>query len=139
MRGERSPVELLTPLLGRIGGVIATAPEDPQAIPASAIADAARTVFGPDIPVRTVDGVTDALLAAIEGAGEDGRVVVTGSLYVVGEARRFLLPRGMAVPTGVHVRIEAEVVDDDLDDELVVPDDEDDEFFEDEDYGSDRL
>jgi dihydrofolate synthase/folylpolyglutamate synthase len=138
MRGERSPDELLVPLVGRIGSVVATAPEDTQAIPASAIADASRRVFGAEIPVTAVMGVTEALQAAMEDVGEDGRVVVTGSLYVVGEARRHLLPRGMAVTTGVHVRIEAVVDDVELaEDHVDLVDDDDDEFFEAEDYGSD--
>lgn len=139
MRGDRNPEELLEPLAGLVGSVYATAPEDEAAIASGAIAAAARKVFGEGVAVSEVGDVPTALSTAIESAGADGRVVVAGSLYVVGEARAVLLPRGMALPSGVHVRIEAEV------DEGDEPDDPDD-FYDDveddpdhDDYGSDLL
>lgn len=91
-RGERDPVELLTPLRGLVGEVIATAAGDPEAVPADSVAAAAREVFGPDTPVDVVTPVAEAAVEAVDRAGEDDAVVVTGSLYVVGEARTRLLP-----------------------------------------------
>lgn len=64
--------------------VTCTAPS-PRAYPASVLAEAARS-----LGVRTVieaDAVSDALDAAMAAAGPDDVVLVTGSLYVVGEAR----------------------------------------------------
>jgi hypothetical protein len=116
--------------------VIATAPVDEHAIHAHTIAEAARRVFGPDVPVTTVEQVPEAVRQAIDAAGESGQVAVTGSLYVVGEARRELLPRGTALPTGVHVRIEAVVEDEEADVEW---EQDDDEYGEAEDFGSDSL
>jgi len=52
----------------------------------------------------------------MEAAGSDGSVVVTGSLYVAGEARAALVGTEFR-PSGVHVRFEAEIDDDELDDE----------------------
>ena len=54
----------------------------------------------------------------MEAAGSDGSVVVTGSLYVAGEARAALVGTDFR-PSGVHVRFEAET-----DDEFDIDDDE---------------
>jgi dihydrofolate synthase/folylpolyglutamate synthase len=86
-RGERNSVELLTPLRGLVGEVIATAAADPTAVPAQEVAAAAREVFGADVPVETVTPVAQAITEALHRVGEDDAVIVTGSLYVVGEAR----------------------------------------------------
>ena len=43
--------------------------------------------------VTTVEAVADAVERAIEVAGADEQVVVTGSLYVVGAARATLVRR----------------------------------------------
>jgi dihydrofolate synthase/folylpolyglutamate synthase len=86
-RGERDPAKLLTPLLGVVDEVIATAPDDDDAIEAGEIARAARQVFGEDTVVEAVTPVTQALTEALHRVSETEAVVVTGSLYVVGEAR----------------------------------------------------
>ena len=54
----------------------------------------------------------------MDAAGTDGFVVVTGSLYVAGEARAALVGTEFR-PSGVHVRFESET-----DDESELDDDE---------------
>jgi len=109
-RGSRDVAQLLEPLAGAIGRVWATAADDPSAIPAHEVAAAAGRTLG--VPVQIVERVPDAVAAAMQEAGPGGAVVVTGSLYVVGEARGILVGEEVA-PSGVHVRYEASVVDDD--------------------------
>jgi len=89
-RGERNPVELLQPLRGLVGDIIATEADDATAVPAQAVAAAAQDVFGADVPVEVVTPVAQAVTEALDRAAPDEAVVVTGSLYVVGEARRRL-------------------------------------------------
>ena len=64
--------------------MIATAANWPRAIPADTLGTALNH-YGP--PVEIVPNVGDAVKRAIELAGENGTVLVTGSLYVASEAR----------------------------------------------------
>lgn len=89
-RGERDPIELFAPLRGLVGAVIATAPDDPTAVAAQSVAAAARDVFGAEIPVDVVTPVGQAVTEALDRVAPEEAVIVTGSLYVVGEARRRL-------------------------------------------------
>src|SRR4051812_47577365 len=65
-------------------GVIACAVDFVRAMPPEEIADAARSL---GLDVEVVRRVPDAVQRAIAIASEDDLVLVTGSLYVVGEAR----------------------------------------------------
>ena len=85
-RGDRDPVGLLATLDGAVDEVIATAADDPDAVPAEVVADAARAAL-PGVRVEAVTAVGDAVAAALARADADDAVVVTGSLYVVGDAR----------------------------------------------------
>ena len=108
MRGRRSPGEVLGPLGSIAGHLWATAPDDPGAIDPVQIAASAGPALGSGSTV--VAGVPEAVTAAMEAAGSDGSVVVTGSLYVAGEARAALVGTDFR-PSGVHVRFEAETED----------------------------
>lgn len=82
----RKPAELLEPLsVLRPSHVIGTAADWAKARKPGEVATAA-TEMGLD--AEAVTGVTAAVDAARAHAGPDGTVLVTGSLYVVGEARR---------------------------------------------------
>jgi folylpolyglutamate synthase/dihydropteroate synthase len=70
-----------------VGRVIATAASDPTAIPADDVAAAARVVFGDEVPVEVATPVPQAITEALDQVDETGAIVITGSLYVVGEAR----------------------------------------------------
>ena len=104
MRGRRAPGEVLEPLSSLAAHLWATAPDDPGAIQPERIASSAGSTLGCGTTV--IDGVPDAVAAAMEAAGSDGSVVVTGSLYVAGEARAALIGTEFR-PSGVHVRFEA--------------------------------
>jgi folylpolyglutamate synthase/dihydropteroate synthase len=56
---------------------------------ATVIADAARAA---GLEADTVDSTADALTLARTRVSADGRILVTGSLYVVAEARPLLVP-----------------------------------------------
>jgi len=92
VRGDRDLEKLMGPLRGLVGRVIATQPADKKAIPAEEVAAIAIDVFGTEVPVEVVAPVSQAITEAIDRAGETGSVVVTGSLYVVGEALGRLKP-----------------------------------------------
>ncbi len=91
MRGDRDVDALLGHLGDLFDEVIATAANDPSAIPPEDIAASARRVFGPDVAVEVATPVAQAVTEALDRVGEDDIVVVAGSLYVVGEARSRLL------------------------------------------------
>lgn len=75
-------VERLAPL---VSGVVTTAVHHERAIPATQLAQlVARHV---DVPVLHSDSVEHAVDMASAEAGADGAVLVTGSLYLVGEVR----------------------------------------------------
>jgi dihydrofolate synthase/folylpolyglutamate synthase len=78
-------VETLAPLATR---VIAVAPDHPRARPAADL-QAAFSIAGSQ--TRGGSGVAAALRAAMDEAGSDGAICVTGSLYTVAEARAALL------------------------------------------------
>ncbi|MCX6344230.1 MAG: bifunctional folylpolyglutamate synthase/dihydrofolate synthase [Armatimonadetes bacterium] len=69
----------LAPMASKI---IATQSKWSKALPAAEMAEAARR-FCEDVEV--IDNVPDAVRSAIELAGDDGLVLVTGSFYTIGE------------------------------------------------------
>jgi dihydrofolate synthase/folylpolyglutamate synthase len=79
-------ISVLAPVAGEIFAV--TAPSE-RGIPAAEVAEAARAAM-PDREVHESGSVADGVQAALAAAGEDGAVLVTGSMYVVGEARTLL-------------------------------------------------
>jgi len=98
-------LEQLEPVLTE---VVVTAPRTPRAMPVEDLADAAHGVFGEDrVHVRRdlADAIDTALAVAETGtSGDDvaAGVVVTGSIYLVAEARSLLgaqAPDSLAVDT----------------------------------------
>lgn len=88
MNRERDPVEMLEALGARsASGVIATAADWVRAMPPEEIARAAESLGVDAEVVRSVPAAVDR---AIGRASEDDLILVAGSLYVVGEARRVL-------------------------------------------------
>jgi dihydrofolate synthase/folylpolyglutamate synthase len=82
--GSRSAAEFLRPLASRCARLVLTRPRSERAVPPEAMA---REVVG---MVREVEIAPD-LRAALRSAGGEHPVLVTGSLYLVGEARELLL------------------------------------------------
>lgn len=86
MNKGRDPVEMLEALGARRARlVVACAVDWPRAMPVEEVAEAARTL---GVEVESVRSVGDALRRASALATEDDIILVAGSLYVVGEARR---------------------------------------------------
>jgi dihydrofolate synthase/folylpolyglutamate synthase len=71
--------------------LIASRPHNPRAISAQRIAEIARNHCK---EVAVIEDVGQGVASAREKAQEDDLIVVTGSLYTVGEARDFLLSKG---------------------------------------------
>ncbi|HEX2698685.1 MAG TPA: Mur ligase family protein [Acidimicrobiales bacterium] len=70
--------------------IVACPAPSPRSQPAAAIAAAARSLGVAAVEAASVPGAVEAALAE---AGEDDRVLITGSLYVVGAARTVLRSR----------------------------------------------
>ncbi len=104
-RGERDITELVEPLSGLIGNVFATAPDDPVAIAPDVVAAAASAALG--VKAVAIPSAADAVQQATAEAGEEGGVVVAGSLYLVGEVRAEYELLGDR-SADAHLRFEAE-------------------------------
>ena len=76
--------EILFPIAER---VIVTHANNPRSASAQEIREAARRVAG---EISEAENVAAALQQATRVAGADGLVVITGSIYIVGEAMRTL-------------------------------------------------
>lgn len=86
---EKDPALMLGALdAGSAARVIACPPPSPRALDPREVALAAQALGAGQVEVAP--SVTEAVRRAVEGADPEGQVVVTGSLYVVGEARAFL-------------------------------------------------
>jgi len=83
-KAVKEMAEILFPLADR---VIATQVENPRAATGAEIREAARRVA---VEIDEAANVAAALEKAREAAGARGLVVVTGSIYIVGEAMRAL-------------------------------------------------
>jgi len=91
---DKDAAGVLAELEPVVTSIVATTNSSPRAVPATALAEVARDVFGPDrVEVRErLDDAIDLALATAEsdaalgGAG----VIVTGSIVTAGEARHLL-------------------------------------------------
>ena len=83
---DKDVAGLLAPLLPLASRVIATAVDFPRALPADDLA-AAIIALAPDVAVESVATPAAAMTAASEGGA---RVVVAGSLFLVGAVRAWL-------------------------------------------------
>ena len=85
----RDPSAMLEALAaGGVATVVACTAPSPRGLPAETIAEAARAA---GLATLSADTVGDALTLATARVADDGLLVVTGSLYVVAEARQRLL------------------------------------------------
>lgn len=92
---EKDPQEMLSALdVLDAEMVIACRPPSPRGRPASDVADAAIALGVPWSRVRVTEMVAEALDVAMDEVPEDGQVIVTGSLYVVGAARAAIRASG---------------------------------------------
>ncbi len=87
---DKDLAAILRPLLPITDMAIFTQVDHPRAAPGPALAEIA-TGLAPGAPaVRVVPGVAAAVAAGLALAGPDDLILVTGSLYVVGDARAAL-------------------------------------------------
>jgi dihydrofolate synthase / folylpolyglutamate synthase len=87
-KAVREMTEILFPIAAR---VIVTQANNPRsATPEEIRQAAARVMSCGDIEIEGVESVESALSRARQVAGQDGLIVVTGSIYIVGEAMRML-------------------------------------------------
>jgi dihydrofolate synthase / folylpolyglutamate synthase len=94
----RDPSAMLAPLAtAGVRTLVACAPASPRAQPAEAVAEVARAA---GMEVVVAGPVREGVAQALELAGEDGLVVVAGSLYVVAEARALLVDQAASAPPG---------------------------------------
>jgi dihydrofolate synthase/folylpolyglutamate synthase len=85
----RDPSAMLEALAaGGVRSVVACTAPSPRAVPASEIAEAGRAVGMRGV---STDSVVDALTLARAQVPDEGMLVVTGSLYVVADARALLV------------------------------------------------
>ncbi|HHN74369.1 MAG TPA: bifunctional folylpolyglutamate synthase/dihydrofolate synthase [Acidobacteria bacterium] len=84
----RPPQEVFAPLAGLVDAVVLTRPRSPKALATEEIA-AAIAPLCPQLDQRAEVGAAIAQARRVAGAG--GQVLVTGSLYLVGDVRRELL------------------------------------------------
>ena len=91
----RDPRDLLDPLVGAgIEMVLCVAPESPRALSGESIAAVAEELGLRAVVAPSIEAGVDVALRA---AGDDGLVLITGSLYVVGPGRQRLLEQGGSV------------------------------------------
>jgi dihydrofolate synthase/folylpolyglutamate synthase len=89
MLGGRDPSAMLAPLVAAgVGTVVACAPASPRALRAEVVAEAARSL---GVAVHVADSVPEAVEEGRRLVADDGLLLVTGSLYVVADARAILL------------------------------------------------
>lgn len=79
---------LVGPLASSIDSIIVTEPSIPRAVPA---ADVHAALRGAALPLELEPDPGAAMARAREAAGEQGEVIVAGSLYLVGDVRKRLL------------------------------------------------
>jgi dihydrofolate synthase/folylpolyglutamate synthase len=86
--GDKNVEAMLERLKPITDGVIVTAPQSERAIEPEKLA---QRVAASGIPVLVADDVENAVDMAKAEAGPEGAVLVTGSLYLVGEVRDILV------------------------------------------------
>ena len=88
--GDKNPAAMLAHLKGHVSRFYATAPDSERARSPKEVAGAARRVFDSEVEVIELVGVPTAVATAQAATPSDGGLLVTGSLYVVGEGRPVL-------------------------------------------------
>ena len=85
---DKDLASMMPEMEGRIDAVITTSVESDRAVPAAELAVRVKGLV--DVPVEPIGDPAAAADVAIRRVGEDGAVLVVGSLYVVGAVRRHL-------------------------------------------------
>ena len=98
---DRDPARVLGSLAECAASLTATTIESPRGRPAEEVAEPLRC---PSLTLRTEESPTDALKVATDAAGDQGIVVIAGSLYLAGSLRGLLeecsTPEESSAPEG---------------------------------------
>ena len=86
---DKNVDEIIEILLPKAGSLILTRPNNERALTAKQIAEFMSENYGRD-RVFLTERVDDAIKKADEITGKDGIILVTGSLYLVGEVKKIL-------------------------------------------------
>jgi len=86
---DKEVSEIAEILFPKAANIILTQPDNSRAMPADEIAAASKDLINADRCFLT-GTVSDAIAKANEITGDDSIVLITGSLYLVGEAKRIL-------------------------------------------------
>ena len=92
---DKDVPEMVATLDGHVRAVFTTAVDDPRALTPEQLAEIASSVL--DVPVEAVHGPEAALSAAVSACGGEDAVLVTGSLYLVGEIRSLIDPQPVVI------------------------------------------
>jgi dihydrofolate synthase / folylpolyglutamate synthase len=87
--GDKNVELMIEHLKPVVKGVVTTAVDEKRAVPAVELADRVAKIL-PDVPVLAAESVEFAIDMARAEAGAEGAVLVTGSIYLVGEVRERL-------------------------------------------------
>lgn len=87
--GDKNVEAMMVSLAPLIDGVVTTAPASERSVRPSQLAERIADLV--DVPVLVAEEVELAIDMARAEAGPDGAVLVAGSLYLVGEARKLLV------------------------------------------------
>lgn len=89
---EKEPHEMLAALgVDDAAVLVCCRPPSPRALDPEHVAAAARDLGVDPELIEVVDAVADGVAAALLATPDDGQIVITGSLYVVGAARSILV------------------------------------------------
>ncbi len=89
---EKEPHEMLTALgIDDAARLVCCPPPSGRALDPSVLGDAAIELGFPEEEIEIAESVSEAVTLALLSTPEEGQVVVTGSLYVVGAARSLLV------------------------------------------------
>lgn len=92
---DKDVTEMVAMLDGHVSSVITTAVDDPRALTPVQLAEIARSVL--DVPVQAIASPEAALAAALAACKDSEAVLVTGSLYLVGQIRGLLDPQPVVI------------------------------------------
>jgi dihydrofolate synthase/folylpolyglutamate synthase len=87
MLSDKDPASVLPPLATIASRLVVTEAANPRALPTAHLASAARSLGAPFETAPSVARAIELAAQAIDGASENGVVVVTGSLVTAAEAR----------------------------------------------------
>lgn len=93
---------ILRPLLDGVDCVITTEAEPTRSLAAASLA-AEVSALAPEVPVRSMPDLEQALEVATQELADEDLLCVTGSVYLAGAARRALRQRGIGEKLGAGV------------------------------------